>query len=184
MGRRAAKSQARDCDTRAIDVRRWQREGLLKSQHFGWQWTDSDTGEVLLKHQRLSAGAWAVNQLCNQRPAIPTVHRDDNHAMPLWRLAGLVPLAQGVAHVAQGFCAGAVPLPRLQQITYRSQREDQIGRLWLAQAKIEARLGQDLTRPKFMRLATFERLRSRFWQLEHEREMVFSDWAERFREWL
>ena len=36
----------RDCDTRAIDVRRWQREGLLKSQHFGWQWTDSDTGEV------------------------------------------------------------------------------------------------------------------------------------------
>lgn len=175
----------RDCDTRAIDVRRWQREGLLKSLHFGWQWTDSDTGEVRssISVYPQAHGLSLSYAISGQpyRPFIATTTTPCHFGGS--RVWFTCPGCS--ARCARLFLRwGRFRCRACNQITYRSQREDQIGRLWLAQAKIEARLGQDLTRPKFMRLATFERLRSRFWQLEHEREMVFSDWAERFREWL
>lgn len=45
-----------------------------------------------------------------------------------------------------------------QKVAYTSQSEDVVARSWRVQRKIEARIGQNLQRPKGMRLATFQRL--------------------------
>jgi hypothetical protein len=59
---------------------------------------------------------------------------------------------------------------KCQRISYQSQSEDEIGRLWRAQAKIEKRLGDRLSKPKFMRQRTYDGLRERYWQIEWARE--------------
>jgi hypothetical protein len=46
-------------------------------------------------------------------------------------------------------------------LAYTSQSEDAIGRSWRAQAKLEARLGEDGERPKGMHWRTYKRLPER-----------------------
>lgn len=170
----------RDCDTRAIDVRRWQREGLLKSPGFGWQWTDPDTGEVrssISVYPQVHGIALSYEtggQPC--RPFIATTTTPCHFGGS--RVWFACPGCN--ARCARLFLRwGRFRCRTCNQITYRSQREDQIGRLWLAQAKIEARLGTNLTRPKFMRHATFIRLKSSYWDLEMAREDAFHKLAAR-----
>jgi hypothetical protein len=57
-----------------------------------------------------------------------------------------------------------------QDLPYRSQSEDLIGRLWRAQLKIEQKLGDRYKKPKGMHQATFQRLRSKIYTLEWQRE--------------
>jgi len=175
----------RDCDTRAIDVRRWQREGLLKSSHFGWQWTEPDTGEV-----RSSISVYP------QAHGVSLSYETGGQPYRPFITTTTTPCHFGGSRVwfacpgCNARCArlflrwGRFRCRTCNQITYRSQREDHIGRLWLAQAKIEARLGSTFKRPKFMRRVTFDRMMDRYWQLENEREMAFSAFVERFSMWL
>lgn len=62
-----------------------------------------------------------------------------------------------------------------QNLPYRSQSEDLIGRLWRAQLKIEHKLGDRYKKPKGMHQATFERLRSKIYTLEWQREDLIEE---------
>lgn len=170
----------KDIYTRSIDVRRWQRDGLLSGGYFGWQWTDSDTGEV-----RSNIGVYPKHQ------AVELSYTVDGHSFrPLIQIT-TTPCAFGGSRVwfqclrCHGRCAklflrgGHFRCRKCNQISYQSQSEDVIGRMWIAQAKIENRLGGGLARPKFMRQKTYDRLRERYWDLEMAREDAFCQFAMR-----
>ena len=63
-------------------------------------------------------------------------------------------------------------------IAYLSQSEDEIGRLWRKQGKVERELAGgvdewDWQKPKGMHWQTFERLSDRYWELEMQRDELF-----------
>ena len=61
-------------------------------------------------------------------------------------------------------------MSRLRCIVYASQSEDACGRTWRKQAKLEARVGANWTRPKGMHRATRERLMDGNFDCEGRRE--------------
>lgn len=170
----------KDIHTRAIDVRRWHRDGLLSGGPFGWQWTDSETGEI-----RSSIGVHP------ERGRIMLSYSVKGHQFLPHIQTATTPCAFGGARIwfrcprCSRRCAklylrsGHFRCRTCNQISYRTQSEDLIGRLWTAQGKIEARLGPGLTRPKFMHQKTFERLRKEYWQIEERREDEFCAFAAR-----
>jgi len=166
--------------TLSIDVRRWQRDGLLNRRYFGWQWSDHDSGEVTSSiGVQAEAGRVTLIYQAGDQP-----HRDGVNI-------NTTPCTYGGARSwfncprCNGRCAklylrwGHFRCRQCNQISYHTQSEDQIGRLWIAQAKIEARLGPNLARPKFMRHKTFDWLRHRYWQLEEQRDDAFCEFAAR-----
>ena len=66
-----------------------------------------------------------------------------------------------------------------QRVAYASQSEDELGRLWRKQSRLEARLGDHWTRPKGMRLRTYERLSRAVMECEQRREAAWSVVASR-----
>lgn len=66
------------------------------------------------------------------------------------------------------------------QVAYRSQSEDEVGRLWRKQQKAEERLGNTRwARPKGMHLATHERLVQAIIACEVRREAAIGAWLDR-----
>jgi hypothetical protein len=51
--------------------------------------------------------------------------------------------------------------------------------MWIAQEKVEAKLGLNLQRPKFMHHSTYETLKGRYFHLEEAREEAFCSFAAR-----
>lgn len=166
--------------TRSIDVRRWKRDGLLADGYFGWQWTDAETGEVLS-----SIGvdvSWGV---------ITLIYTANGQAYRNAVNITRTPCTFGGERVwfscprCRQRCAklflrwGHFRCRSCNQIAYQSQSEDLMGRMWRAQTKIEQRLDDKLSRPKFMRHKTYERLKERYWQLEMVKEDAFCDLAAR-----
>jgi len=66
--------------------------------------------------------------------------------------------------------AGRFACRHCQRIAYASQSDDVCGRTWRKQAKEEAKLGPNWTRPKGMHHATRERLMSVIWNCEERRD--------------
>lgn len=57
-----------------------------------------------------------------------------------------------------------------QRVAYASQSEDELDRAWRTQSRLEARLGKHWSRPKGMRLQTYERLFAAVLTCEEQRE--------------
>lgn len=160
--------------TRSIDVRRWQRDKLLNCGYFGWQWSDAETGKVessIGVESRLG-GVTLIYTANGQsyRNAIDITSTPCTYggSRPWFRCP------RCYDRCAKLYLRwGHFRCRKCNQISYQSQSEDQIGRLWRAQAKIEARLGSSFTRPKHMRQATFDALCERFWQIESDRDDAF-----------
>ena len=68
---------------------------------------------------------------------------------------------------------------RCQQVSYTSQAEDVLARMWRKQAKIEGRLGENWGRPKGMRRNTYETLMAVLFDCEERRDLVLSDFVQR-----
>jgi hypothetical protein len=66
-----------------------------------------------------------------------------------------------------------------QRVAYASQSEDELGRLWRKQSRLEARLGDHWTRPKGMRHQTFARLFRAVMECEQRREAAWAVVASR-----
>jgi hypothetical protein len=157
-GRPAHKAKTHHC--RSLDVRRMSKAGVLAAgKSGGWAWTDSETGE-----QRAVIG-----------------YRSHGHALQLdfsvngQSVMQRVPLALSACHLGGSrdwflcpCCSGRVALLYLRwsrfacrkcnQVAYQSQSEDDCGRAWIKQTRIEAKLGPDRQRPPRMRQATYDRL--------------------------
>lgn len=169
-GRPASHLKAEHC--RRIDVRGWQREGILQAGRAGtWQWSDPDTGEHRASIRHSSDGA-----------AVTLSYLTDGA-----RREQRVPLSQSACHyggarpwficpirgerVAVLFLrAGRFACRHCQRIAYGSQSGDLCDRTWRKQAKAEAKLGPNWTRPKGMHNATRERLLAIIWDCEERRD--------------
>jgi hypothetical protein len=161
---------------RRIDVRRWQREYMLRPGAFGsWVWRDTETGETTASiAYTFEADAvvlrFAIDgQSMSQRLDIlrtPCTYGGSRpwFACPRCRCRVAVLFLRG-----NGFACR-----HCQRIAYRSQSEDDCGRAWIKQSKIEAKLADDWERPKGMHHRTYERLLSAILECEDRRETALA----------
>lgn len=173
-GRPALHEKAEHC--RRIDVRRWQREGILQVGRAGtWQWSDPDTGKQTGAIGYRSADAcvtldysidgdprkqiiWLTETACNfggARQWFTCPIRGERVAVLFLR-------------------AGRFACRHCQRIAYGSQSGDQCDRTWRKQAKAEAKLGPNWRRPKGMHAPTRERLMSIIWACEETRDLALA----------
>lgn len=158
-------------DYRAIDVRRWQRDGLLTPGHvFGWQW--SRNGEVVASIQVRVETDYLY--LIYRHRSGSTEWTDQNYPVRLdWtpcNLGGQRPWFRCPAHgcrrrVAILYGGGIFACRNCYKLAYPSQRETWDGRARLRADRIRARLGWEPgilngegLKPKGMHWHTFMRL--------------------------
>ena len=170
----------------AFDVRQIARKGLLKPGAFSWHWT-SNYGErvgsvgvrvtderVILSYQWTPPNSesrdvecviWVERTPCNY-----------GGTRPWFRCPSC---GRRCAVVYFGAPGGRYACRRCLRVAYLSQCEDEMGRLWRRQRKIEGRLAgvadewDGRQRPKGMHQKTFDRLRRQIWELEVQRDEVF-----------
>ena len=75
--------------------------------------------------------------------------------------------------------AGRFACRHCQRVSYASQSNDMLDRMWRKQSKIEARLGAHWQRPKGMRYKTYDRLMKELLACEDRREQAFADFSAR-----
>jgi hypothetical protein len=145
-----------------LDVRAMRRLGALKPGYGGlWVWTNSETGDRVASvnySNRPDGSALVLSYKCNGDP------REDRIALTYTRgpVGGARPWfvcpvrGERVAILYQRH--GRFACRRCNRIAYASQSEDEVGRAWRRQAKIEARLAEDSARPTGMHGKTYRRL--------------------------
>lgn len=158
-------------DFRKIDVRRWQRDGLLRpGQSFGWQWTQNG---VIQASIRIRAEADRVI-LCYRHKAGGADWKDEEYPVHLtWTecaLGGRRPWflcpAKGCGRrVAILYCGGIFACRHCYHLAYCSQREEPHDRATRRADGIRQRLGWDIgilnppgDKPKGMHWRTYIRL--------------------------
>lgn len=169
-GRPGWQVKAEHC--RSIDVRRFQRENLLRpGVTTAWAWTDSETGE-----RRASIGfsvadhhvtlRFSIND-SPMRQHVPIKRTRCNYGgVRPWFLCPRCSRRVALLFLrTNGFACR-----HCQRVAYASQSDDLCGRTWRRQAKLEARLGPHWQRPKGMHHRTRERLLGAIFACEATRE--------------
>ncbi len=165
-------------DYRAIDVRRWQRDGLLTPGHsFSSKWTHGRTGEALASINVRTGTDWVIlyyrsrsggDEWKNQEyPVCLNRTRCNFGGERVWFRCPALGCGRRVAILYGG---AIFACRRCYQLAYPSQRETAIDRKIHRADKIRERLGWEPGilngndgKPKGMRWRTFERLTA-----EHE----------------
>ena len=153
-GRPAMHVKAESCGR--IDVRRWQREGILQPYRAGtWQWSDPDTGE-----RRASIGYQSDGKSVTLRyssdgnsraQSIKVTETACNYGgVRQWFICPV----RGERVAVLFLRAGRFACRHCQRIAYGSQSDDICGRTWRRQAKVEHRLGEHWSRPRGTRPPT------------------------------
>lgn len=163
-----------------LDVRQWARRGLLAGfAGFTWSWHREgepagsigvvvDSGEYLtLRFTTTETGA--------RRDVAQRVNllATGCHLGGVRRWFACPCCGRRVALLYLRW--GRFACRHCQRVAYASQSEDELGRLWRKQAKIEARLGEYWRRPKGMRFRTYLRLTASIRDLEGWRENLIAD---------
>jgi hypothetical protein len=172
----------------AFDVRQIARKGLLKPGAFSWHWSNNyeehvgsvgvrvagDTGRVVLSYQwtpynseprQVECSLWIERTPCNYGGVRP------------WFLCPSC--GRRCAVVYFGAPSGRYACRHCVRVAYLSQCDDEMGRLWRKQRKIERQLAGGAgewnrwQKPKGMHQQTFDRLRKQIWELEIRRDEVF-----------
>ncbi len=169
-GRKGRDATVEDC--RSIDIRAWSRAGMLCGPWAGrWEWRDPDTRELTSSISvRTGAGTVELNykvrgaQVAERIEFVRTpCHKGGDR--PWFLCPGCGRRVAILLMLGQRFrCRKCHDLP------YFSQRQDEIGRAWLAQLKLERRLLPNWQRPKGMHHATRTRLVHKIFELEERRE--------------
>lgn len=154
-----------------IDVRRFKREDMLRHGSWAWNWRDSETGKVLASigviggHDRITldyaVGGVPITEHINVTRTACTY----GGSRPWFNC----PKCRGrvaVLYLRQQRFA----CRKCQRLVYASQSEDQLGRTWRKQQKLEARLGENWRRPKGMHRKTRERILDAIWKCEGIRD--------------
>lgn len=156
-----------------LDVRRWQREGCLKPGHAGlWGWTDPDTGERIASiGYSVEPGALRLRYTVNKGEPVAlcvSILRTPCNYGGTRAWFGCPRCGRRVAVL---FLAGEwFQCRHCARVAYASQSETATGRAWRKQAKTEAKLNADGSKPKGMRWATFDRLCAVIEQCEARRD--------------
>jgi hypothetical protein len=167
-----------------VEVGRWHRGGYLRAgRSFTWSWhrDDEPTGNIgVLVHgadslalqymvgsddQRRdgSQTIWLAYTACNYGNSRP------------WFVCPACQRRAGVLYMR----AGRFACRNCQRVSYASQSDDVLDRMWRKQAKLEALLDEHWQRPKGMRYRTYDGLRATLYELEERREDAFTAFAAR-----
>lgn len=156
-----------------IDVRELARRRLLACSWFSWSWTNSVTGEqsgsvsMGATHTRLSV-SYSSNGIPREQSL--TIEKQPCHfgGTRPWLRCGDCGRRVAVVY----FSGGRFTCRHCGRVSYRSQAEDAIGRAWLRQGKLEARLDEHWKRPRGMRHATYERILGGISDCEEQRDLA------------
>ena len=169
-GRPGWKRKAEHC--RRIDARRWQREGILNGWASGsWVWRDAETGEQTASiGYRGEAGAVCLSYRVDGESVVqrvPILHTACNYGgARTWFGCPCCGRRVAVLFLA----GGRFRCRHCGRVAYGSQSDDASGRAWRQQAKAEAKLNPDGSKPKGMRWATYARLRAVILDCEERRD--------------
>lgn len=173
----------------AFDVRQIARKGLLKPGVFSWHWTSNygervgsvgvrvadDGRRVTLAYQwtpynseprSVHCTLWIERTRCNYGGSRP------------WFLCPSC--GRRCAVVYFGAPGGCYACRSCLRVAYLSQSEDEMGRLWRRQRKIERKLAGGpeqwggWQKPKGMHQKTYDRLCAQLWGFEKRKDEVFS----------
>lgn len=173
-GRPALHVKAEHC--RRIDVRRWPREGILQAGRAGtWQWSDPDTGErrAAIGH-RANAGSVTLEYSIDGDPRTQLIRLTETQCNYGGTRQWFTCPVRGERVAVLFLRAGCFACRHCQRIAYASQCGDLCDRTWRKQAKAEAKLGPNWTRPKGMHATTRERLMSIIWACEETRDRALA----------
>ncbi len=144
-----------------VDIRVWRKRGYLTpGQQFSWAWTRGDerTGSIGVRvHDAYSLsllysiGAGGERRDGSQTIALTRTPCPYGSSRP-WFVCPRCQRRAGLLFLRWERFA----CRRCQQVSYTSQAEDVLARMWRKQAKIEGRLGENWRRPKGMRERTYE----------------------------
>jgi hypothetical protein len=163
-----------------VDIRIWHKRGLLwDGGRNTWSWSRGDerAGSITFSVSEQSIRlTYAVNGL-DASQTIPRTSTPCHYggARP-WFLCPLCQRRTALLYMR----AGRFGCRHCQRVAYSSQSEDVMGRTWLKQRKLEARLCEDWQRPKGMWQRTYDRLMDRLADCELRREVAFSIVVARF----
>lgn len=167
-----------------VEIGRWHRGGYLRAgQSFTWSWHrgDEPTGSIgVLVHGTDSLTLQYMVGSDDQRrdgsQTIRLAHTACNYGKSRpWFVCPVCQRRAGVLYMR----AGRFACRHCQRVSYASQSNDILDRMWRKQTKIEARLGKYWQRPKGMRQKTYESLRSQVSQLEQRRDDALAEFAAR-----
>jgi len=161
-----------------VDVRDWARRGYLAggcSFTWGWHRGGESTGSMgvdvhspLAVTLRYSITGDGKRTDVAERLTLVRTPCPYGSARP-WFICPRCPRRVAMLYLRGGYFA----CRHCMRVAYSSQSEDEIGRMWRVQQKIEVKLGEYWQRPKGMRQATYRRLKNRLWKAEERRERAF-----------
>ena len=143
-----------------LDVRELARRKLLDGGSFTWHWSETDSGKEVGQIGIITfSGEVRLNFTLNGTP-LQQVIRLERTACNYggtrpWFRCPRCQRRVAVLYLRDG--AGFV-CRHCGQIVYGSQADDDIGRTWRRQSKLERRLGDHWARPKGMHHATYDRI--------------------------
>lgn len=168
-----------------VEIGRWHRGGYLRDGYsFTWSWNRGgeaagNIGVQVHNRDRLAL-AYSLQADDGTRRDASQVIRLDHTACNYgktrpWFVCPMCQERAGVLYLR----AGRFACRRCQRVSYTSQSCDALDRMWRKQAKIEARLGDNWTRPKGMRLRTYDGLVDALVDCEDRRNEAFCAMAAR-----
>lgn len=169
-GRPTTKAKAESC--LRLDVRHWQREGVLRPGRTGsWQWTSTETGEPRGSiSYRVNFDTVTLTYAVNDKPCAQTVHLDHTPCTYGSERPWFVCPVRGERVAMLYLRAGRFACRHCQRIAYASQSGDMFDGISRRQRKAEARLNDYWQRPKGMHQTTHQRLLSIILDCEERRE--------------
>jgi hypothetical protein len=158
-----------------LDVRALAKRKVLQPGSYSWRWTNTSSGE-----ERGSIGfsvtAWALtlNYSTNGKPVmqhVPLERTACNYGGTRpWLRCPRCDRRVAVLYMRSGLFS----CRKCSAVVYASQSEDDIGRAWRRESKLEARLDENWTRPKGMHHATRERIINEIIECEEQRDAALA----------
>lgn len=154
---------------RSIDARRLQRDDLLRAGlAYAWQWKD-DAGKVLSSigictHESGITVSYCTGGEDVEQRIATTTTRCHYGGVRIWFVCPYCHKRRALLYMARR----QVACRQCFRMTYPSQCEDVVGRLWRKQRKIEARLHSG----KRMQQRTRERLIDELYRVEEAKDTV------------
>jgi hypothetical protein len=164
----------------SLDVRQLHRRRLLRpGSSFGWYWSrggePSGNVSVRIDHEGLTLDyQWTPSsrEPVGRRTTF-LISQTNCHfgGIRNWLRCKWCGRRCAVIYGVSG--DGYFACRRCLKLGYSGESEDLLGRLWRKQHKLEARLGEDCQKPKWMRMRTYERIWTQINEVEEMKDHAF-----------
>jgi hypothetical protein len=164
----------------SLDVRQLHRKGLLNTgSSFSWHWSRGgepsgslsariEPESLTLSYQWTPSGGDPLARSTKFRLSHTNCHFGGvRHWLRCKWCGRRCAIVYGLSGDGYFACR------RCLRLGYASEAEDRLGRLWRKQRKLEARLGDNHQKPKWMRMRTYERIWTQINEVEEMKDQAF-----------